>query len=245
MRKEEFEKLKLMLPTEKEIFDSETRSIYFNNATGNSSDFVKDMNAITQDVWLTNDIRKNIYENDCVYGYTKLGYVEYNLNEQCKVRPVIDLNDVDILQYATLGKGFLEGKLEIELGEYPQETASREVELDLCMHKGVLTGKKYSIQVESSKNELNIVQIEEYEYKGKRYVCIPRKNRYMAYTWYEVAPIKWIVDLKHNKLICKNTIIVGRSYNNWSEYVKYLEYDMIYNTKEYKNTYNQLIYRMK
>lgn len=234
MSKEELEKLTFALPIEEEIFDNDTRNIYFNNSIGNKTDFVEALSDKRYNTWLASDIKKDVFDKECVHGYTSMGYVQYNLDEQCSVLPILELNGVDILPYTKPAKGFLKGMLEIELGEYPQSIASPNTQYDLYMHKGVQTGKKYSIQIPNdNSNGLNIVQVEEYEYKGKKYVRIPKKYKYMPYTWYEVEPIKWIVDLKHNKLICKDIIIVGSSYNNWNEYVKFLEYDIIYNTKQY------------
>ena len=244
MIKEELDKLKISLPTKKEIFENETQKIYFNNSTGSKSDFVEDMCLNKQNIWLASDIQKNVFKVDCVRGYTLMGYAEFELDEQCSVRPILELNGIDVLPYANPGTGFLNGLLEVELGEYPQSIAPPSIQYDLYMHKGVLTDKKYSIQIENeNKSGLNIVQVEEYEYKGKKYVRIPKKYKYMPYTWYEVEPIKWIVDLKNNKLICKDTIIVGTSYNNWDEYSKYLMNDIIYNTKQYMDLSGPIKYR--
>lgn len=246
MTKEELNRLKLLLPTENEIFDNETRHIYFNNSIGRLTDFVQALSDKKNNIWLSSDIKKDAFGEDCIHAYTSMGYIQCKPNEQCPILPLLELNEIDILKYAKPSNGFLKEMLEVEVGEYPQSIASPGIQYDLYMHKGVQTGKKYSIQIyNENTNELSIVQVDEYEYKGKKYVSIPRKYRYSPKTWYEVEPIKWIIDLKHNKLICKDTIIVGSSYNNWTEYRDILIYDMIYNTKEYLESNNQLSYRLR
>lgn len=236
MNKQDLDNLTIILPNNQEIMDKDVANLYYNYSW--FSDFAADLSSelcYTKGVWLTNDIEDP--ENDLLKQYL-IAYkgffkASHKIDEPGSIRPVIDLSGLDIMPYTKEKNGVLE----VELGEYPQSCADPQIQVALNQHKGVMTGRKYSIPTISDKEkkeDLNTIDIYEYEYQGKRYVSLPIKYKYMKNTWYEVEPITWLVDQKYGKLISKK-IMVGRViYKNWIDIADSLKRDMILNSKQYR-----------
>ncbi|MEE3342709.1 MAG: hypothetical protein VZS44_01305 [Bacilli bacterium] len=121
------------------------------------------------------------------------------------------------------------GILEVEFGEYPQNMASTDLQIELTRMLSFdqlnKTDRKYYLKDDDEKNEEkfsddNVIAYDEYEYNGKRYVCVDVENAPIASmnylnksktkkVWYEVQPLKWIIDPERELFICKNGILSG------------------------------------
>ncbi len=132
------------------------------------------------------------------------------------------------------------GILEVEFGEYPQWTCSKQLgkTLERLYRSNTLnkTGKCYTTDSrpysEYDKGFASQKHIE-YEYNGKKYVRV-KVNSYFDgseitfsngekykdgdFIWISVSPIKWLVDEKNDLAITKNIIVSGVQFNIESNY---------------------------
>ena len=119
---------------------------------------------------------------------------------------------------------------EIEYGEYPQYAVNEELQKKLehlyTMDELKLTGKEYTVDSAgpySSTFAFIPERLDEYEYKGRKFVRVrARKNATLSngmdvtansdfpqYVWVEVTPIKWLVDKKEDILLSKHILLSG------------------------------------
>jgi len=160
--------------------------------------------------WWTKTISKWEYETmETIEVDGKDGYADID----CKgigCRPAIEFTELKDLDVNKTGK-----VLEIEYGEYPQDEVSSELAniLNEKICNGTLreTGKKYILD----KKEPFYV---EYEYNDKRYIKYAKTfydNHRKEYQekWFEIKPIKWIVDLERKIAITEKVLISDIIYN--------------------------------
>ncbi len=122
--------------------------------------------------------------------------------------------------------------LEVEYGEYPQTVVGKNMQrvLERKYYQGTLkkTGKTYT--TDSRKDDKGDFEPQlhiEYEYQGKKYVrvkanfydeiefTLSNKKKYQNgdYVWVEVEPIKWLGDLKKDRIISEDILFAGVQFN--------------------------------
>lgn len=130
--------------------------------------------------------------------------------------------------------------MQVEYGEYPQQIASKslQIELEELYQKKELkkTNKTYTMNNSSSDEDyLRTTDIYEYEYNQKKYTrVIP--NLYFMYkydgvllsngkiytnikpVWIEVQPIKWLVNEKQNIAISEKILFAGIQFHETRNY---------------------------
>ena len=133
---------------------------------------------------------------------------------------------------------------EVEFGEYPQYVPNRKLQtrlLGALLHGEMSgTGKTYtfdSVIREDYPKPFNPKIYDKYEYEGRRFIYYESKNKYgknviypgmrlkngMEYDIFdkffvEVLPVKWIVDKKHQRLVCKSCLLSGIPFTDTKEY---------------------------
>ena len=122
-------------------------------------------------------------------------------------------------------------RIEVEYGEYPQFVMNylETGKLNQLFYSGSLntTGKLYTIadrREKGSKERFEPEILEEYEYKGKKYVpiriahnlCYPKiflsngiRSGVGDVVWLRVSPIKWLVDTENDLAVSKNILFAG------------------------------------
>ena len=111
------------------------------------------------------------------------------------VRPVLIPDNFDEIikeqQLDSKGIGY------VTYGEFPQTKAKKKKKLVTAFNKGEFnkTGKIHITLGPTGGKEQHL----EYEYNGKKYI-------FKDNNWFEVAPIKWIVDENNRRLISKNNL---------------------------------------
>ena len=171
-------------------------------------------------IWCTLSCYPNTTEYvTCVDFNGLCGCAFIDLNCFYAIRPVLKLSDkIDINSNSVYGSHRF---IETEYGEYIQyaigdsDVAKKYLEVNYSDGKLQKTGKTYSIYLGGT-----LKTFFEYEYNGKRYVRIdsnPNNSSILSNCqkcsskpiWFEVAPIKWIVDKKANLLISKIALLGG------------------------------------
>ena len=159
-------------------------------------------------------------------------------NELCNIRPLLRFTSITNIPIndGKIKKAY-DGLLEVEFGYYPQKEVSENLneKLKKEYNKGNLkrTGNIYTIlspiskevknSLETNMKSLPIGEIEPYtektssiklleenEYEGKRYVYIP----YGKEKWFEVLPVKWIIDKKSKVMLADQIILSGVPFDN-------------------------------
>ena len=120
-----------------------------------------------------------------------------------------------------------DGLLEVEYGYYPQDLASKEMQENLetaYKNRNLLkTTNTYSVFDKILNGKIIASEVDEYEYMGKRYVRVDGKYaRYDEFelsngetynrkdsVWFEVQPVKWLVNEKTNSMITEKLIFSG------------------------------------
>ena len=144
------------------------------------------------------------------------------------IRPVLHYNDES--QLPIYKKKIKDGIYEILYGDYPQYVADSDISeiLESKFNNNTLneTGKKFTIN-----DDIDIgffpKKIEEYEYKGKKYVrieCNYWSHQYHLSNgsicegynnyWVEVSPIHWILFEDSKMLVSKTSLISNIRFNN-------------------------------
>ena len=150
-------------------------------------------------------------------------------------RPVIKYSQIKHL--VTSSKRRKDGILEVEFGEYPHNFVDEDLKEKLeqlynddNLHLDLdVTGKVYtvdSIEYDEVGIAMHPEEIEEFEYKGKKYVrcTIGWNGMQKGYSngkspltgdvwWLSVEPVKWLVDEKSNIAISKNILFAGIQYS--------------------------------
>ncbi|MEE3342704.1 MAG: hypothetical protein VZS44_01280 [Bacilli bacterium] len=104
---------------------------------------------------------------------------------------------------------YIDGYYEVEFGEYPQDLVDSKMqkELNKKFYEMKKTGKSYHLK---DRNE-GFVPFDEYEYNGRKYVFLNDTKRRRI--WFEVKPIKWLMDRQKELFICQKGILSGISLN--------------------------------
>ena len=178
-------------------------------------------------------------------------------DRNCTIRPVLLLSTSlfnSICNEKTIGDNGIE---EVEYGEYPQYVPDQNLQRVLekkyiIKDKNLqLTGNYYTFDqtpITNNESPFSAVKYGEYEYEGKKYIRVKANSCYSSkwfklsngikykngdYVWVEVSPVKWLIDLKHKKLISKRGLVSGirfgiKSTFSESEIYEYLNNYMIY-----------------
>lgn len=186
-----------------------------------------------------------------VIGVAQNGRAIYQLDDK-NIVSVIDFNGKEQLRYTsdrTVGCRLsisysaiqnvcenyhvVDGILKVEYGSYPQTVASRKMQVRL--EEAYLnedeelkrTGKMYtadSNKYNSYNNSFQETKIEEYEYRGKKYVRVSVNSCYNDHemilsngesykneepVWLCVEPIVWFVDRKNDIALSENILFAG------------------------------------
>ena len=170
----------------------------------------------------------------------------------CGIRLAMTYSSIDDLQKneGSIVKRAEDGILEIEYGYYPQKVVKGKTEIELeklyisnSLNK---TQNKYSTYKDGFIDGVrrNSYENEEYEYNGKRYVRFDlHKNnhncdteyvknpdgKFRDYVWFEVQPVKWLVDEEYKLMVTDKIILGGIHYNGNKE--------IELNEEGYKNTF--------
>ena len=146
----------------------------------------------------------------------------------CKgaVRPVLQSSVIFSQISPNRVRGY-NGTEEVEYGEYPQNAADSRMQnilksiYKIGMNK---TGRNYTFNSTRADDydTKKTVTYDEYEYQGKKYICIKATlsfSSYMLsngveyrsgdYVWVEVSPVKWLIDDKTGILISKKGLVSG------------------------------------
>ena len=185
---------------------------------------------ITGYYWLKTDDKKG---DPCVIKDNGEKHQIYLGNLNIGARPVLTLKYSDI-PINELPMKIVDGVLEVEYGNYPQQAAPKDIqyELENLYKTGILkgTGNIYS---------LDRKKFVEYEYWGKRYVRV-EMNSYFSeyqlsngiryenndYVWIEVSPVKWLVDLNEELMVSEKIMFSGVEFTS----------NLKYNIRDFKNT---------
>lgn len=138
------------------------------------------------------------------------------------------------------GRKIKDGILEVEYGYYPQKAVSKNLqnELQRAYNSRNIQKTKNTYTTDSRKyNEYNERflenKLEEYEYKGKRYVRVKANSCFDGnsftlsngqqykdgdFVWVEVSPVKWLVDEKYHIMIPEKLIFAGVQFNKERNY---------------------------
>lgn len=131
-----------------------------------------------------------------------------------------------------------DGVIEVECGEYPQTIASVEIseELEILYKKDELkkTNKTYTVDkrdLTDYRKGFEAKELDEYTYKGKKYVRIEGNNNNFALKlsnkervmigkgyWVEVEPIKWLIDEKTFLAVSEKVLFAGVRYDALRNY---------------------------
>ena len=153
-------------------------------------------------------------------------------------RPASPFSSIqEISSIETRGKN---GLIEIEYGEYPQWTCTKNIQniLDSAYKKGSLnkTGKSYTVdsrKYDEYNEDFLAKEYEEYEYNGKKYVRVISNTyfdgRKVAFStgeqykngdsvWVEVSPVRWLVDEKSKIMVAKHILFAGIQFNKEQNY---------------------------
>lgn len=157
------------------------------------------------------------------------------------IRPIITKLDMveRNLQYLNPSFKLKDGE-KIEYGTYPFLVASNFRELENNFSSLIRTNNSYTFN-ENIDGKYNAVTYPEYEYKGRRYICMksnishfPQKlsngqvYKENDYIWVEVLPITWIVDLKNGVLISEYGLFSGLELEDIEMFLdEYFEKDII------------------
>lgn len=236
----------ITVPGEKELYNYDGRYGYYR---GVATDFVL-LQTSCSEVWAW---WSSIYEKDgnyydieiyswleSVYGYFKeKGFIEQTIKAKqgmeyevgIGIRPLIkDLNNA-LDEKKIISKEYYKydnrdcTRYEIEYGEYPSNVADSTIATELEYHfynkELTKTGKEYTYLILN-----NVKKLEEYIYKGKKYVRIvceveSKYNRYLSnhkkinkgeIYWIEVTPIKWILSDMSYDVLSKDVICYVPTY---------------------------------
>ena len=156
-------------------------------------------------------------------------------------RPVLPFSSISsIPTNGVSGRRASDGILEVEYGYYPQKAVSRDMQeiLERAFEKRSLsrTGKKYttdSRKYGQYNEKFSPKQHEEFQLDGKRYVrveansCFNGKEFKLSNgeiyrdgnpVWVEVAPVKWLVDVRAKIMLTDKLIFAGVQFNHTRDY---------------------------
>ncbi len=167
------------------------------------------------------------------WGYTvaKNGNRRMSLlqDQTISVRPVISFSSInEIPTNGDKPKIAEDGIHEVEYGYYPQKIAPKDLQKTLerlyRAEKLEKTGNSYSILERDSKKDYSVVKKSEFFLNGKKYVRMGSYNSPYSlmpkfsdgisygnkeYAWFEVSPIKWLIDEKAGIMTTEKIIFSG------------------------------------
>ena len=166
-------------------------------------------------------------DNDVLAVY-KNGYgnLKYRYERTGAVRPALQSSVIFSQISPNRVRGY-NGTEEVEYGEYPQNAADSRMQnilksiYKIGMNK---TGRNYTFNSTRADDydTKKTVTYDEYEYQGKKYICIKATlsfSSYMLsngveyrsgdYVWVEVSPVKWLIDDRTGILISKKGLVSG------------------------------------
>ena len=173
---------------------------------------------------------KDGWVTEGVAAINKLGETFFKFSDEwdCAIRPVLRFPEIFSSASLNQVKVGYNGTYEIEYGEYPQQTASEDMQkiLELRYNTGMnRTGRNYTFySVENVYNNIKITPVtyEEYEYQEKKYIRIKAAFKKFSellsngveyvkddYVWVGVTPVKWLIDYKTGLLISKKNLVSG------------------------------------
>lgn len=166
-------------------------------------------------------------------GYNHAAFNYYESKGRGGIRPVLQYSQIkEVCLNKVKAK---DGILEIEYGEYPQQAASKSLQITLenLFKKDTLKKTKKTYTRYDGENDLRIHYISEYEYNGNKYVRIGA-NLHFNYSdiilsngekysnndtvWIEVKPIKWLVDENQDIAVTDKIIFAGVQFNKKRNY---------------------------
>ncbi len=178
----------------------------------------------------------------CVFN--QLNYTDYRgccvidpFNRIMIIRPLLLLPD-DLFKQLSTYSTKLNSKVDVvDFGEYPQFATSVELQKELTKefenNKLNRTGKTYTFdmcQYDDYGTRFKPFTYYEYEYKGKKYICVRMNNKVNRlfdifnknmllsnnhkysngdFVWVEVTPLTWLLDKEKKLLISKNGLLYG------------------------------------
>ncbi len=133
-----------------------------------------------------------------------LSYTDPNVG----IRPSIKYSQI---KQDSLVVGVFDNRcIEVEYGEYPQRKLSsleqEAVTKTLISGKLKKTGKKYSTYSKKEKSIINLIEVS--DNKGNKYVM-------KAGEWYQVSPVRWVVNQQSNLAVSKYMISGGLEYGEY------------------------------
>ena len=151
--------------------------------------------------------------------YTKEGDVIHLPNGTSNTGIRLITNSAEIEEKYKIVNQIDERFIEVEYGEYPQRCVEyeKQEELDYDLLNGRLndTGKTYTSNDTIYSQSVELKEVVDKD--GNKYI---NKNS----TWYEVNPVKWIVDLQTGKAMSKYIIAGGVGFGDLNPTRYYYEY---------------------
>lgn len=184
--------------------------------------------------------KKIIYDDK--QSYLHFSYIyDYNIS----VRPALSFSSITDILTNSNSKRAKDGILEVEYGFYPQYAPKGYIQrkLNKEYENGRLkkTGNTFTIN-DGDNEDFLIKNIDEYEYKGKRYVKmfsykikmynvrkLSNKKIYKPtdIVWIEVEPVKWLVDEKNGIMLSEKLLFSGVRFFDIKMYMdKYFSKDL-------------------
>lgn len=184
--------------------------------------------------------KKIIYDDK--QSYLNFSHIyDYNIS----VRPALSFSSITDILTNSNSKRAKDGILEVEYGFYPQYAPKGYIQrkLNKEYENGRLkkTGNTFTIN-DGDNEDFLIKNIDEYEYKGKRYVKmfsykikmynvrkLSNKKIYKPtdIVWIEVEPVKWLVDEKNGIMLSEKLLFSGVRFFDIKMYMdKYFSKDL-------------------
>ncbi len=178
--------------------------------------------------------------------YDGKGYVIVHDSDRIiSVRPALSFSSIDDILTNANSKRAKDGILEVEYGFYPQYAPKSYIQrkLNREYENGRLkkTGNTFTIN-DGDNEDFYAKNIDEYEYKGKRYVRmfeykirmynvrkLLNKKIYKPtdIVWIEVEPVKWLVDEKNGIMLSEKLLFSGVEFFDIKMYIdKYFSRDL-------------------
>ena len=152
------------------------------------------------------------------------------------IRPCIKISDIKSIPRNKDSKlTYSCGEYQVFYGYYPRKVVETMIQEELeCLYNKndlIETGNSYTIDLNDSNNttdKFEPLKLKEYEYEGKRYVRLSIRSVYKglsimlsdnisrkagSYVWFEVEPVKWIVDDDAKIMYTKEVISGGIQYD--------------------------------
>lgn len=191
-----------------------------------ATDFARALGGCDNYYWTSDMVNKyilNEYTNSIFVDFKQNG-IKYSSKPFCSARPIMYLSNIlDIQSNGNGLKKSKDGVFEVEYGYYPQNFAPKEMQnkLEKYFKNGNLQNTKniYHIYDKSLNDNVFAHNLKEYEYEGKRYVRLDEKyvrqstlnswDYISEGAWFEVLPVKWLVNEKFEAMVTDKLIFSG------------------------------------